>query len=45
MCHNIIKVLQLFLNCLIKDDKKIVVVNTILAGARGDIYKKMGGLK
>ena len=23
----------------------IVVVNTILAGARGDVYKKMGGLK
>ena len=24
---------------------KIVVINTLLAGARGDIYKKMGGLK
>ena len=23
----------------------IVVVNTILAGARGDVYKKMGGMK
>ena len=24
---------------------KIVVITTLLAGARGDIYKKMGGLK
>ena len=24
---------------------KIVVINTILAGARGDVYKKMDGLK
>ena len=24
---------------------KIVVINTLLAGPRGDIYKKMGGLK
>ena len=24
---------------------KIVVINTILAGSRGDVYKKMGGLK
>ena len=24
---------------------RIVVVNTLLAGPRGDIYKKMGGLK
>jgi mRNA interferase RelE/StbE len=24
---------------------KIVVISTLLAGARGDIYKKMGGLK
>ena len=23
---------------------KIVVINTLLAGSRGDIYKKMGGL-
>ena len=24
---------------------KVVVINTILAGARGDVYKKMDGLK
>lgn len=24
---------------------KIVVINTLLAGARGDVYKKMNGLK
>ena len=24
---------------------KIVVINTMIAGARGDVYKKMGGLK
>ena len=24
---------------------KIVVINTLIAGVRGDIYKKMGGLK
>lgn len=24
---------------------KIVVINTLLAGPRGDVYKKMGGLK
>ena len=24
---------------------KIVVINTLLAGARGDLYKKMSGLK
>ena len=24
---------------------KIVVINTILAGSRGDIYKKIGGMK
>ena len=24
---------------------KIIVINTLLAGARGDIYKKMNGLK
>lgn len=26
-------------------NNKIVVINTILAGARGDVYKKMDGLK
>ena len=26
-------------------DGKITVINTILAGSRGDIYKKIGGLK
>lgn len=26
-------------------DGKIVVISTILAGARGDVYKKMDGLK
>ena len=26
-------------------NKKIIVISTILAGARGDVYKKMGGLK
>ena len=26
-------------------NKKIVVINTLLAGPRGDIYKKMNGLK
>ena len=26
-------------------NKKIVVINTLLAGPRGDIYKKMSGLK
>jgi mRNA interferase RelE/StbE len=26
-------------------NKKIVVINTLLAGSRGDVYKKMGGLK
>ncbi|MEE3481637.1 MAG: type II toxin-antitoxin system RelE/ParE family toxin [Lachnospiraceae bacterium] len=25
--------------------RKIIVVSTVLAGNRGDIYKKMGGLK
>ena len=24
---------------------EIVVINTLLAGSRGDVYKKMGGLK
>jgi mRNA interferase RelE/StbE len=24
-------------------NKKIVVINTLLAGSRGDVYKKMGG--
>ena len=24
---------------------KIIVINTLLAGARGDVYKKMSGLK
>ena len=26
-------------------DEKIVVIRTLLAGPRGDVYKKMGGLK
>ena len=26
-------------------NRKIIVISTILAGARGDVYKKMGGLK
>jgi mRNA interferase RelE/StbE len=26
-------------------NRKIVVINTLLAGSRGDVYKKMGGLK
>lgn len=26
-------------------NKKIVVINTLLAGSRGDVYKKMKGLK
>ena len=26
-------------------NKKIVVITTLLAGTRGDVYKKMGGLK
>ena len=25
--------------------RQIVVVNTLLAGSRGDVYKKMGGMK
>ena len=25
-------------------DREITVINTVLAGSRGDIYKKMGGL-
>lgn len=24
---------------------KIIIINTLLAGSRGDIYKKLGGLK
>ena len=26
-------------------NRKIIVISTLLAGARGDVYKKMGGLK
>lgn len=43
MCHNIIKVLQLFLNRFIKDDKKIDVKR--IKGKRNDYYRENGRIE